>query len=100
MKEEIACGRIFTVDEPGDQPATKDPYLLIYWEQGVHKLVDLLHKKDREIEAWQNANDRAMELYEKRNLDYWKLRKEYETLKNHEKRTQIYQISPPGVPTP
>mgnify|MGYP001352832725 CR=1 FL=1 len=72
MKTEIACGRTFEVMEPGDQPATKDPYMMIFWAEeeklgGVLALVDLLHQKDREIQSWKDANDRAVELYEKRN---------------------------------
>jgi hypothetical protein len=50
-----------------------DPYLQLFFKKDALALVDLLHEKDREIESWKNANDRAMELYDKRNLDYWSL---------------------------
>jgi hypothetical protein len=64
------------MEAPGDRPATKDPYLLIYWEQGVHSLVELLHQKDREMEEWIKIHDRAIEFGEHWQEEYWKLRKE------------------------
>lgn len=81
-KTEIACGRVFEVAEPGDRPAVTDKYLLTYWEGGgVQALVDLLHAKDRELASWQTIHDQAVELAEKRNLEYWALKKEHERLK-------------------
>lgn len=38
-------------EDPGDSPAAKDPYMMIFWQEeeklnGVLALVELLHSKD------------------------------------------------------
>lgn len=75
-------------NDPGDTPATTDPYLQLYWTEGVHRLVELLHSRDREIEAWKGIYDEAVTLGEKHQEDYWEVRKELEELKNDFKRLQ------------
>lgn len=74
MKEKICC-------EPGDSPATTDPYLQLYWTEGVHKLVELLHSRDRELKSFQIIYDMAVEYLNKKTNDYWKVKKELEVLK-------------------
>lgn len=61
--------------EPEEHPATTDPYLLIYWEQGLHRLLELLRAKDRRIESLLRFYDEVVLQRDHWSNAYWDLRR-------------------------
>ena len=83
MKTEIACGKVFEIEEPGDSPFKKNLCNSCRREFarcaskpvfGEGKEAEVVLGCDSYM-PMSNRNDRAMELYEKRNLDWWALRR-------------------------